>query len=217
MVWQAYKKVRANKGSSGIDYMPWEYLDKNLKTQLYLLWNRKTSDTYFPKAIKEVSIKKSDGGERKLVIPALLDRVAQEGVKTYLEALVEPKFHPSSFGYSPNRSCNKAVEQSCKNCFGHHDFVIDLDIKSFFDTIDRELLMQSIQHYCKNKWVILYIKRWLKAGIVQRDGNYLDQLTGTTQGGVKIGSIVIVGAGSVVIKDIPDNCKIAGNPTRFIL
>jgi group II intron reverse transcriptase/maturase len=183
MVWQAYKKVRANKGSSGIDNMTWEYLDKNLKTQLYLLWNRMTSGTYFPKAVKEVSIKKSDGGERKLGIPTLLDRIAQEVVKTYLEAIVEPKFHPSSFGYRPKRSCHEAVEQSCKNCFGH-DFVIDLDIKSFFDKIDHKLLKQSIQHYCKDKWVLLYIERWLKSGSVQRDGCYVDRLTGTPQGGV---------------------------------
>jgi len=183
MVWQAYKKVRANKGSSGIDNMTWDDLDKNLKTQLYLLWNRMTSGSYFPKAVKEVSIKKSDGGERKLGIPILLDRIAQEVVKSHLEAIVEPKFHQSSFGYRPNRSCHDAVEQSCKNCFGH-DFVIDLDIKSFFDTIDHELLMQSIRHYCKDKWVMLYIERWLKAGIVQQDGNYIDRITGTPQGGV---------------------------------
>lgn len=183
MVWQAYKKVRANKGSSGIDNMTWEYLENNLKMQLYQLWNRMTSGSYFPKAVKEVSIKKSDGGERKLGVPTLLDRIAQEVVKTHLEAIVEPIFHPNSFGYRPNRSCHDAVKQSCKNCFGH-DYVIDLDIKTFFDTIDHKLLMQSVQHYCKDKWVILYIHRWLTSGIVQKDGCYVDRLTGTPQGGV---------------------------------
>lgn len=183
MVWQAYKKVRANKGSSGIDGMTWEYLDNNLNAQLYQLWNRMTSGSYFPKAVKEVSIKKSDGGERKLGIPTLLDRIAQEVVKTHLEAIVEPIFHSSSYGYRPRRSCHEAVSQSCKNCFGH-DFAIDLDIKSFFDTIDHSLLMKSVGHYCKDKWVLLYINRWLKSGIIQRDGCYIDRLTGTPQGGV---------------------------------
>jgi group II intron reverse transcriptase/maturase len=183
MVWDAYKKVKANKGSSGVDNMTWESLDKNLKTQLYKLWNRMTSGSYIPKAVKEVSIKKSDGGVRKLGIPTLLDRIAQEVVKTHLERIVEPIFHNSSFGYRPNRSCHETVAQSCKNCF-NHDFVIDLDIKSFFDTIDHQLLMKAVKHYCNEKWVLLYIERWLKSGIVQQDGHYVDRLTGTPQGGV---------------------------------
>jgi group II intron reverse transcriptase/maturase len=183
MVWEAYKKVRANKGSSGIDNMTWEWLENNQSTQLYLLWNRMSSGAYFPKAVKEVSIRKSDGGERKLGIPTLLDRITQEVVKSHLEALVEPVFHPSSFGYRPNKSCHEAIAQSCKNCFGN-DFVIDLDIKSFFDKIDHTLLMKSVKHYCKDKWVLLYISRWLNSGIVQNDGTQIDRLTGTPQGGV---------------------------------
>ncbi|MEO6902152.1 MAG: group II intron reverse transcriptase/maturase [Bacteroidia bacterium] len=183
MVWQAYRKVRANKGSAGIDNMSWEYLDNNLNTELYKLWNRMTSGSYFPQAVKEVSIKKTDGGERKLGIPTLLDRIAQEVVKSYLEPLVEPIFHHSSFGYRPKRSSHDAIAQSCKNCFGH-DFVIDLDIKSFFDMMDHELMIKSVANYCKEKWVILYITRWLKAGIVQKEVGYVDRLTGTPQGGV---------------------------------
>lgn len=163
--------------------MTWEVFDKIRKTELYRLWNRMTSGSYFPQAVKEVSIKKSDGGRRKLGIPILLDRIAQEVVKAHLEPLVEPKFHPSSFGYRPKRSCHQAIEQSCKNCFGQ-DFVIDLDIKGFFDTIDHDLLKQTIQHYCKDKWVLLYIDRWLRAGIMQEEGIYIDRLTGTPQGGV---------------------------------
>lgn len=183
MVWNAYKKVRANRGSSGVDNMTWDYLDRNAKDELYKLWNRMTSGSYFPESVKEVSIRKSDGGERKLGIPTLLDRIAQEVVKTYLEKIVEPQFHKSSFGYRPNRSCHQAVEQSCKNCFGH-DFVIDLDIKGFFDNIDHELLLQAVQFFCKEKWVTLYITRWLKAGIVQKEGTNIDRVTGTPQGGV---------------------------------
>lgn len=183
MVLKAYKKVRANKGSGGVDDMDWEWLDANLKTQLYKLWNRLTSGSYFPMPVKEVPIKKKDGGERKLGVPTLLDRIAQQVVKTHLEPLVEPHFHKSSFGYRPGRNPHQAVEQACKNTFGH-DFAIDLDIQGFFDTIDHELLMKAVRFYCKDKWVLLYVERWLKAGIVQQDGNYFDSTTGTPQGGV---------------------------------
>jgi len=158
-------------------------LDKNRFTLLYKLWNRMSSGSYFPQPVKEVSIKKKDGGERKLGIPTLLDRIAQEVVRSYLEPKVEPRFHRSSYGYRPSRDCHQAVEQSCKNCFGN-DFVIDLDIKAFFDRIDHELLERAIQHYCKEKWVLLYINRWLKAGIIQKDGMKVERMTGTPQGGV---------------------------------
>lgn len=104
-------------------------------------------------------------------------------ITTHLERITEPLFHESSFGYRPNRNCHQAVEQSNRNCFGH-DFAIDLDIKSFFDTIDHDLLMKSVRHYCQDKWVLLYIQRWLKSGIVSKEGNYIDRLTGTPQGGV---------------------------------
>ena len=183
MVWQAYKKVRANRGSGGIDNMSWEGLEKNLSTELYKLWNRLTSGSYFPMPVKEVTIKKKTGGERKLGIPTLLDRIAQQVVKTHLEPIVEPHFHNGSFGYRPSRNSHQAVAQATQNTF-KHSFVIDLDIKSFFDTIDHELLMKAVKFYCKDKWVVLYIERWLKAGIVQQDGNQIDRLTGTPQGGV---------------------------------
>jgi len=183
MVWQAYKKVRANKGSGGVDDMDWERLENNLKTELYKLWNRLTSGSYFPMPVKEVPIKKKGGGERKLGIPTLLDRIAQQVAKTHLERIVEPHFHNSSFGYRPSRNCHQAIAQACKNTF-NHDFVIDLDIKGFFDTIDHELMMKAVRFYCQDKWVLLYVERWLKAGIVQQDGNHIDRLTGTPQGGV---------------------------------
>lgn len=183
MVWQAYKKVRASKGSGGIDNMSWEWLDNNLSTELYKLWNRLTSGSYFPMPVKEVTIKKKHGGERKLGVPTLLDRIAQQVVKTHLEPKVEPLFHNSSYGYRPSRNSHQAVAQAERNTF-NHDFVIDLDIKSFFDTIDHELLMKSIRFYCKDKWVLLYVERWLTSGIIQEDGNQIDRLTGTPQGGV---------------------------------
>ncbi len=183
MVWQAYWKVRANRGSEGVDNMDWEWLDKNRESQLYKLWNRLTSGSYFPEPVKEVLIKKKSGGERKLGIPTILDRIAQQVVKSHLEPIVEPCFHNSSYGYRPKRSCHQAVAQAQTNTF-NHDFVIDLDIKSFFDTIDHELLMKAVGYYCKDKWVILYVKRWLQAGIVQQNGTTIDRLTGTPQGGV---------------------------------
>ena len=184
MVLQAYKKVRANKGSAGIDEMSWDWLANNLTPELYKLWNRLTSGSYFPMPVKEVSIKKKQGGgERKLGIPTLLDRIAQQVVKTHLERIVEPLFHNSSFGYRPQRSCHQALAQAERNIF-NHDFVLDLDIKGFFDNIDHELMMKALRHYCQDKWVLLYVERWLKSGIMQQDGQHIDRLTGTPQGGV---------------------------------
>lgn len=183
MVLQAYKKVRANKGSGGVDDMDWEWLENNLKTELYKLWNRLTSGSYFPMPVREVSIKKKGGGERKLGIPTLLDRIAQQVAKTHLERILEPHFHNSSFGYRPERNCHQAVAQANWNTYDH-DFVIDMDIKGFFDTIDHDLLMKAVRFYCQDKWILLYVERWLKAGIVQQDSTYIDRLTGTPQGGV---------------------------------
>src|SRR5690606_5500445 len=108
---------------------------------------------------------KKGGGERKLGIPTVLDRVAQQLVKHHLEKIVEPKFHESSFGYRPKRNAHQALEQANRNTY-NHDFAIDLDIKGFFDTIDHELLMKSVKHYCQEKWVLMYVERWLKAGVL---------------------------------------------------
>ena len=183
MVWAAYKEVRSTKVSTGIDGMTWQWLSKHSKAELYKLWNRLTSGSYFPQTVKEVSIPKKDGGTRKLGIPTLLDRIAQQVVRAHLEKIVEPHFHDSSFGYRPKRSCHDAVKQSCSNCF-NHDFVIDLDIKSFFDTINHDMLIRAVSHFCKDRWVLLYMRRWLKAGKAQEDGERIDSVTGTPQGGV---------------------------------
>lgn len=183
MVWQAFKEVRANKGSAGIDKMDWEYLEENKTTEIYKLWNRLTSGSYYPNAVKQVAIPKKDGGVRKLGIPTILDRIAQQVVKCHLERIVEPLFHESSFGYRPNRNCHQAVRQANVNSFSH-DFAIDLDIKGFFDNIDHELLMKALAHYCKDKWVAMYVERWLKSGVVQEDGSFVSTHSGTPQGGV---------------------------------
>ena len=182
MVWQAYKKVKANKCSAGIDRMGWEDLDKDLTSHLYRLWNRMTSGSYFPVPVKQVKIPKKDGGIRKLGVPTLLDRIAQQVVRQHLERQLEPLFHESSFGYRPKRNAHQAVKQSERNCFGH-DFVVDLDIKGFFDNINHDLMMKALRHYCKDEWIALYVSRWLKAGIMA-DGEMVKTIAGTPQGGV---------------------------------
>jgi RNA-directed DNA polymerase len=183
MVWQAYWRVRANKGGMGIDEMSWEELDKTRDRHLYKLWNRLTSGSYFPPPVKEVSMKKKEGGIRKLGIPTILDRIAQEVVRNRVEKDVEPKFHKSSYAYRPRRNSHQAIEKATQNAL-QYSWAIDIDIKGFFDNIDHELLLKAVAHYCKERWTLLYIKRWLKAGILQEDGKLIDRLTGTPQGGV---------------------------------
>jgi RNA-directed DNA polymerase len=183
MVWQAYWKVRANRGGMGIDEMDWEEMDKDRNKQLYKLWNRLTSGSYLPPPVKEVSIKKKGGGIRKLGIPTILDRIAQEVVKAPLEQLVEPLFHESSYGYRKDKNCHQAVERALKNALTH-GWAIDLDIKGFFDNIDHNLLLKAVRHYCKEPWILMYVERWLKAGVLKEDGILIDRLTGTPQGGV---------------------------------
>lgn len=182
MVWEAYRKVRSNKGGSGIDAMTWTELESDLKGQLYKLWNRMSSGSYFPEAVLEVEIPKKSGGVRKLGIPTLLDRIAQQVVKEHLEKQLEPMFHDSSFGYRPRRNAHAAVAQSQRNCF-NHDFAIDLDIASYFDTIDHDLMMKALSHYCKDRWVQMYVSRWLK-GEIMREGKREQRGKGTPQGGV---------------------------------
>jgi group II intron reverse transcriptase/maturase len=182
MVWQAYKIVRSNKGGSGIDGMTWEKLDANPVPHLYKLWNRLSSGTYFPAPVRQLGIPKKGGGTRFLGIPTLLDRIAQQVVRAHLEKQLEPIFHPHSFGYRPGKSAHDAVNQSLRHCF-NHDFVVDLDIKGFFDHIDHELMLKALRHYCKDKWVELYVSRWLGAGIMTETG-LRETRAGTPQGGV---------------------------------
>ncbi len=183
MVWQAYWKVRANKGGAGIDKMEWTTIDKDRSQLLYKLWNRLSSGSYFPPPVKEVRIKKKDGGARNLGIPTILDRIAQEVVKSFLEPILEPNFHDSSYGYRKGRNCHQAVEKATQNAL-QNNWAIDLDIKGFFDNIDHDLLIKALRHYCNDKWVLMYVERWLKAGIMQVDGHFRSKLNGTPQGGV---------------------------------
>jgi len=183
MVWEAYHKVKANRGSMGIDNMDWAELDKDRSRQLYKLWNRLTSGSYFPLPVKSVYIDKKTGGKRELGIPTILDRIAQEVVRAHLDTFVEPLFHDQSYGYRKGRNAHQAVRRATENALKYR-WAIDLDIKGFFDNIDHNLLQKAVSHYCKDKWVLLYIKRWLKAGVMEQDGKVRSRISGTPQGGV---------------------------------
>jgi len=183
MVLKAYEKVRANKGSGGVDAMTWEELDSNLMPNLYKLWNRLSSGSYFPMPVKEVEIKKRDGGIRKLGIPTLLDRIAQQVVRSYLEPKLDPLFHNDSYAYRKGKSAHQAIE-TATNRIWTHDWVLKIDIRKFFDTLDHDLLIKALRHYCPDKWVLMYVERWLKAGVMTREGTYVESESGTPQGGV---------------------------------
>ena len=184
MVWMAYKKVRANKGSAGVDAVSMEDFDANRSKHLYKLWNRMSSGSYFPPPVKEVEIPKKDGKFRKLGIPTISDRIGQMVVKEYIEPRLEKIFSPNSYGYRPNKNAHQALDSVRKNCW-KTDWVIDLDIKGFFDNIDHEKLMLAVEKHVPEKWAQLYIKRWLKTPVQTRSGELVEkQGKGTPQGGV---------------------------------
>ncbi|GMT41580.1 MAG: group II intron reverse transcriptase/maturase [bacterium] len=182
-VWEAFKRVKANKGASGVDGQTIGAFEENLKGNLYKLWNRLASGSYFPPPVLRVEIPKGDGGMRPLGIPTVSDRVAQMVVKQYLEPELEKHFHPDSYGYRPGKSALDAVGMARKRCW-KNDWVIDLDIKGFFDNIDHELMMRAVRTHTEEKWVLLYIDRWLKAPIERQDGTQELPQKGTPQGGV---------------------------------
>lgn len=182
-VWDAYERVKANRGSAGIDEQTIELFEKNLKDNLFKLWNRMSSGTYFPPAVRTVMIPKSGGGQRGLGIPTVSDRIAQMVAKMQLEPVVEPKFHPDSYGYRPRKSALDAVAMVRKRTW-RAAWVIDLDIKGFFDNIDHDLLMRAVKHHTDCSWVLLYIERWLKAPAQDKEGVQTERNKGTPQGGV---------------------------------
>ena len=182
MVWEAYKRVKSNQGGAGVDGVSLKAYESDLKSNLYKLWNRLASGSYFPPPVKEVKIPKSDGGERKLGIPTVSDRVAQMVVKMYLEPILEPIFDDSSYGYRPKRSAYDALLACQQNCY-EYSWVIDLDIKGFFDHMDHELLIRALTRHTQEKWIHLYINRWLKAP-VQTQQVLRERSMGTPQGGV---------------------------------
>jgi group II intron reverse transcriptase/maturase len=183
-VQNAFKRVRANGGSAGVDKITIAEVEANKRKYLYPLWNRMSSGSYFPKAVRQTLIPKANGKKRALGIPTITDRVAQQVIATELESIVDRQFSQDSFGYRPNKSAHDAVEQCRINCM-KYSWVIDLDIKGFFDNIDHELLMKAIRHYTGKKHILLYCERWLKAPVQLSDGTIKHtEGKGTPQGGV---------------------------------
>jgi RNA-directed DNA polymerase len=182
-VWEAYKRVKANQGAAGIDEESIQKFEEHLKDNLYKIWNRMSSGSYFPPPVKAVEIPKKNGGVRVLGVPTVSDRIAQMVVKLYFEPLVEPYFHQDSYGYRPGKSAIDAVRVTRKRCW-KYDWVLEFDIKGLFDNIDHELLMKAVRKHTDSKWVILYIERWLKAPFQKKDGEMVERIAGTPQGGV---------------------------------
>jgi len=182
-VWEAYKRVKANKGAAGVDEQSIQDFEKRLKDNLYKIWNRMSSGSYFPPPVRTVKIPKANGGERKLGIPTVSDRIAQQVVKSRLEPEVDRLFHADSYGYRPGKSALEAVGRARERCW-RHDWVLDLDIKGFFDNIDQNLLMRAVKKHAKDRWNILDIERWLKAPMQEEDGRLVPREKGTPQGGV---------------------------------
>ena len=182
-VWEAFKKVRANQGAAGVDGQSVADFEVHLENNLYKLWNRMSSGTYFPPPVRRVDIPKDGGGTRPLGIPTVADRIAQEVAKRHLEPLLEPVFHEDSYGYRPGRSAIDAVGKARQRCW-RFGWTLDIDIKGFFDSIDHELLLRAVRHHTKCPWVLLYIERWLKAPVQMEDGTIVSRGEGTPQGGV---------------------------------
>jgi len=183
VVWKAFKRVKANQGSAGVDKQSIAGFEADLTNNLYKLWNRMCSGSYFPPPVRRVEIPKADGGMRPLGIPTVADRIAQEVARRYLEPRLEPVFHADSYGYRPGRSAIDAVRTARQRCW-RYDWVLDIDVKGYFDSIDWELLLKAVRHHTDCPWVLLYIDRWLKAPVQMEDGSIVPRTTGTPQGGV---------------------------------
>ena len=187
-VWEAYRRVKANQGAAGVDEQSMADFERNLKRNLYKIWNRMSSGSYFPPPVRTVNIPKANGGERQLGIPTVSDRIAQMVVKSRLEPEIDPLFHPDSYGYRPGKTALDAVGRARQRCW-QFDWVIDLDIKGFFDNIDHELLMRAVRKHAKEPWAVLYIGRWLTAPAQDEEGRVTERGKGTPfalarQGGV---------------------------------
>lgn len=182
-VWEAYQKVKANRGAHGVDGVSIEEFEKDLKNNLYKIWNRMSSGTYFPPAVRGVEIPKDGGGVRLLGVPTVGDRIAQTVAAWVLEKAAEPVFHPDSYGYRPGRSAIDAVGSCRRRCW-RKDWVIDLDIRAFFDSVRWDLIIKAVQAHIdpSQSWVVLYVKRWLQAPLMLPDGTVQERDRGTPQG-----------------------------------
>ncbi len=182
-VWEAYKRVKANRGAAGVDDQSIEEFEADLKDNLYKLWNRMSSGSYFPPPVKRVQIDKPDGGKRLLGVPTVSDRIAQAVVKGYLEPGLEKYFHPDSYGYRPRKSALDAVGMARQRCW-RYDWTLHLDIRSYFDSIPHELLLKAVRKHTDCGWVRLYIERWLRAPVQLENGTLEPREKGSPQGSV---------------------------------
>jgi RNA-directed DNA polymerase len=183
MVFDAWKRVKANRGAAGIDAESISEFEQNLANNLYALWNRLASGSYFPPPVKEVPIPKRDGGIRLLGVPTVGDRVAQTVVKHYLEPILDPLFDDDSYGYRPGRSAKDAVRVTRERCW-KFDWVLEFDVKGAFDALDHGLMMKALRKHTDCRWVLLYVERWLKAPSITVAGEIRNRDRGTPQGGV---------------------------------
>jgi RNA-directed DNA polymerase len=182
-VWEAYRKVKENRGAAGVDRQSLEDFDQDLANNLYKLWNRLASGSYFPPPVLVVEIPKPGGGTRRLGVPTVSDRIAQMVVKRALEPEVEPYFQQDSYGYRPGKSALQAVGVTRQRCW-RYDYLVEFDIKGLFDEIDHGLLLRAVDKHTDCRWVRLYIERWLVAPFEQADGILVERTRGTPQGGV---------------------------------
>lgn len=183
MVWESYQKVVSKNGGAGIDGQEISSFKEHMAANLYKLWNRLSSGSYFPPAVRTVLIPKKQGGTRRLGIPTVSDRIAQGVVKDYLEPKMEAIFHDSSYGYRSGKSAHEALTQCQRHC-QQYEWVIDVDIKGFFDNINHEIMMALLGRHTQDRWILMYVDRWLKAGVEQADGSLVKRTKGTPQGGV---------------------------------
>jgi RNA-directed DNA polymerase len=183
LVWDAFQRVKANGGAAGVDRESIQVFEAKLKDNLYKIWNRMSSGSYFPPPVRGVDIPKKSGGVRTLGVPTVADRVAQSAVKMVLEPILEPVFHEDSYGYRPGRSALDAIEVVRQRNW-QYDWVVEFDIKGLFDNIDHELLKRALRKHCQIPWVFLYVERWLTAPMETSDGELVERVKGTPQGGV---------------------------------
>jgi len=182
MVWEAWRQVNANKGAPGVDGQGLNEFEMDLKGNLYKIWNRMSSGTWFPPPVRAVEIPKPHGGgTRMLGVPTVADRVAQTVVAMQLEPLVEPRFHRDSYGYRPGRSAHDALAVCRERCW-KYDWIIDLDVQKFFDEVPWDLIVKAVEAVTDCRWVLLYVKRWLVAPLKHPDGTLQERDKGTAQG-----------------------------------
>ena len=181
LIWDAWNQVKSNGGAAGVDGVTIPEFEVELAGNLYKLWNRMSSGSYMPPPVNAVPIPKKSGGTRVLGIPTVADRVAQTAVKMVLEPVLDPLFHPDSYGYRPGKSAHEAVEITHRRCW-RNDWVVEFDIRGLFDNVDHQLLMRALSKHCRTRWVLLYVERWLVAPMREVGGGLVARVRGTPQG-----------------------------------